>query len=267
MNRGLLFSIFLVISAATYTPPIHSMVAELSAFEQGVVAAIQKGSHSTLVQAFAAHESELCGAAGAALKSYFPNANQAVGDVKTAAEMVSVIAGFVPGGQTVAAVAGDVESVAAAAQQGMGSAKSGASTAGGSASTAAKNSPVVQAALDAEKQVQAGSGIRSRLLAAGICVFSVGGIGLEAWNNWYATNSSSSENENQQRISAYLANLPTYAGLLGTAVTSGYYAITNQWQKNQVAAAKVTTAAVTNHVNTTAAVTDALNQVKQKQGQ
>lgn len=239
--------------------PTLPMIAE---FENGIATAIAQGKHSGLIQALEAHEGALCSVASQVLKDYAPHANVALGEIKTAAEMAAAIASLVPGGATVATVATDIESLAGAVQQGM---SSSASTAGGSASTAAKNSPLVQAALDAQKAAQAGTGIGSRALAGIVSVFSLGAAGVKLYIDWFSTDTSSSENQTQQRVAAYVADAPALATLLATSAVSGYYAITNKWYNDAVANAKTTTAAVTNHVNTTTAVSDALAQVKQKQ--
>ena len=245
----------------SYIPPVCSMVAEL---ESGIVAAVKKGSHSALIQALETHESVGVTNAAKALKNYMPNANQALGEVKTAAEMVNMIAGLVPGGASVAAVAGDIESVAAVAQQGLGGASSAAaSTAGGSASTAAKNSPEVQAALDAIKAAQAGTGLSSRVFAGLISAGCLATIGVVAYVDWFSTNSSSSENKDEQRASAYISSGATFSGLAAATAASLYYAVTNKWYNDKIATAKVNAGAVTNHVNTTTAVTSAVAQITQ----
>jgi hypothetical protein len=155
-----------------------------------------------------------------------------------------------------------VEAIAAAVQQQSGGVNAAiASTAGGSSSQAAKESAIVKAAQLAEQTAQSGTGLSSRALAGLVAAGCIAGTGLLAYINWFSTNSSSSENETQQREAAYIGALPAYSALLGVAGTSGYYAITNKWFKDTVAQAAVTTQAVTNHVNT---VTPLLAQVKQK---
>lgn len=254
MNR-LFFALLLVLRCT----PMLSMLAEL---ENDITAAIALGKHSGLIQALEAHETAVCSAAGQALKDYAPNANIALGEINTAAEMAAAIASVIPGGATIATIATDIESVAGTVQQGMGSS---VSTAGGSASTAAKNSLLVQAALDAQKAAQAGTGIGSRTLAGLVSVFSLSAVGIKLYVDWFSTDTSSSANQTQQRVAAYVADAPALATLLATCAVSGYYSITNKWYNDTVANAKATTAAVTNHVNTTTAVSDALAQVKQKQ--
>ncbi len=90
-------------------------------------------------------------------------------------------------------------------------------------------------------------------------------MGVKLYVDWFSTNTSSSENQTQQRVAAYVADAPALGTLLVTCAVSGYYAITNKWYNDAVANAKTTTAAVTNHVNTTTVVSDALAQVKAKQ--
>lgn len=236
-------------------PPAASTLATL---ENGILAAINAGSHSILVQALEAHKSQILSEAGSILGAAAPGVAAAAGDIEAGAEMASAVASIIPAGAGVAAAAQGIEAIAAAVQHGAGAAPI---TAGGSASQAAKNSPLVQAALDAEKTAQAGTGIGSRTLAAIISVFGFGALGVKMYTDWFSTNSSSSKNENQQRVSAYISDIPTITALLGVSAGSGYYAIKNKWYNDTVAAAKVTTQAVTNHVNT---VSDVLEQVKQK---
>jgi len=239
MTRKLLLSsitAFIVCSVHAVPP-----VGELSALGQDIVSAIG-GSHSSLVAALEAHKSQLLAGAGTVLKDLAPGVVAAAGGVKLGAEMVEGVAGIIPGGGTIAALAGDIEAGADLVQQ---------ATAGGSASSAAKNSPLVQQVLAAEKEIQSGSGTRSRVLAALLCLGSAAALGVKMYSDWFSTNSGSSdENQTQQRVDAYVADIPVIVGLGGAAIASGYYAITNKWFTDQVAAANVGAQATINHVNT-----------------